>query len=172
MDGLCLTSRYLNLHGYNVGSLLQLAKKEVRKFASKMVTSKEAWNEVNRLKENDERRKNTQNAKFHRTAPMDPLNTTAYVSLSFSLHAIHCRSCFHGVRHLIQQSNGLNGTLGQTTSFRRSPPDTATQTLRLQRETDFLKLVSFASLIIRMNYLVSVLLLPLQMCLLLCPSSF
>ena len=56
-----------------------------------------------------------------------------------------CLSCLAS-KHASMNGLGMNGTVDHPDhllQYKKLPPDTATQALRLQRETDFLKLVPY-----------------------------
>ncbi|ELU16303.1 hypothetical protein CAPTEDRAFT_151808 [Capitella teleta] len=103
------------------------ANEVMRKFASKMVTSKEAWNEVNRLKDTAAGQSSQERQEYQDGRHFCELLTRGFF--------------FHPVELFTFQTNGLNGSPEFTSPLKRLPPDTATQTMRLQRETDFLKCV-------------------------------
>lgn len=91
------------------------AKREVQQFAHKMVTSKQAWKEISKMRQTEQMMEDMTlmgSSKYH------PMTNGNIPSSAFNL------------------SNG-HGMM----SPKRLPPDTATQAMRLQRETDFLKCV-------------------------------
>ncbi|CAD5118152.1 DgyrCDS6888 [Dimorphilus gyrociliatus] len=95
------------------------ARREVRKFAGNMVDSRTAWQEVQKMRENEEREREIQGSTRHKVIP---------------------GTRFMNDRMTVKSDKA---TIGQSSLFERRPmvPDTSTQAMRLQRETDFLKCI-------------------------------
>lgn len=105
-------------------------KREMAREASKMMTSKDAWAELQKMKHKDQLLNGIDTRK--------PANGPRFLNHRLGTD----RSGIHGGSLPVDAVHGLSSTeVDIHYRNRRMPPDNATQALRLQRETDFLKCV-------------------------------